>query len=94
MRDKNACLTDQIISRSGKKAYLPGMADKSCEMAPSGLTFSIGNLSPCNHRKMVQSLVGDGLSLASISPENRPEQVERGQSDKACLFNFISFFSG
>jgi hypothetical protein len=41
---------------------------------------------------MVQSPVGNGLSLASTSPENRPEQVEIGQIDNACLFNFISFF--
>jgi hypothetical protein len=41
---------------------------------------------------MIQSPVGNGLSLASISPENRLEQVEIGQIDNACLFNFISFF--
>jgi hypothetical protein len=41
---------------------------------------------------MVQSPVDNGLSLASISLENRPEQVEIGQIDKACLFNFILFF--
>jgi hypothetical protein len=39
---------------------------------------------------MVPSTVGNGL--ASISPETRPEQAEIGQIDKACLFNFISFY--
>jgi hypothetical protein len=37
---------------------------------------------------MVQSPVGNGL--ASISPKTA--QVEIGQIDNVCLFNFISFF--
>jgi hypothetical protein len=37
-------------------------------------------------------MVGNGLSLASISPENRPGQVAIGHIDNVCLFNFISFF--